>query len=153
MALRARDQAGGEGQQVAHQVGSGHVRHPSLRLWHRRPVHAALTCGTLSAMDPAQRPHLRDHRRRLRRARAPRRRCARRRCSVTLVDRRNHHLFQPLLYQVATAACQPGDIAYPIRAVLRGQRNVAVLLAEVDARSTLGRAASCSTTARSPTTS
>ena len=41
---------------------------------------------------------------------------------VTLVDRRNHHLFQPLLYQVATAALSPADIAYPIRSVLRGQR-------------------------------
>jgi NADH dehydrogenase len=50
---------------------------------------------------------------------------------VTLVDRRNHHLFQPLLYQVATAALSPGDIASPIRAVLRRQRNTRVLLAEV----------------------
>ena len=40
---------------------------------------------------------------------------------VTLVDRRNHHLFQPLLYQVATAALNPSDIAYPIRAVLAKQ--------------------------------
>jgi NADH:ubiquinone reductase (H+-translocating) len=49
---------------------------------------------------------------------------------VTLVDRRNHHLFQPLLYQVATAALNPGDIAYPIRAVLATQANARVLLAE-----------------------
>ena len=42
---------------------------------------------------------------------------------VTLVDRRNHHLFQPLLYQVATAGAQPGDIAAPIRSVLRRQKN------------------------------
>lgn len=49
---------------------------------------------------------------------------------VTLIDRRNHHLFQPLLYQVATAALNPSDIAYPIRAALRKQRNVRVLLAE-----------------------
>jgi NADH dehydrogenase len=49
---------------------------------------------------------------------------------VTLVDRRNHHLFQPLLYQVATAALNPSDIAYPIRAVLARQRNANVLLAE-----------------------
>ena len=41
--------------------------------------------------------------------------------TVTLVDRRNHHLFQPLLYQVATAALNPGDIAYPIRAALAAQ--------------------------------
>jgi NADH dehydrogenase len=52
---------------------------------------------------------------------------------VTLVDRRNHHLFQPLLYQVATAALSPGDIASPIRWILRRQRNVTVLLAEARA--------------------
>jgi len=49
---------------------------------------------------------------------------------VTLVDRRNHHLFQPLLYQVATAALNPSDIAYPIRSIVRHQKNVRVLLAE-----------------------
>ncbi len=49
--------------------------------------------------------------------------------NVTLIDRRNHHLFQPLLYQVATAALNPSDIAYPIRAALAKQRNVRVLLA------------------------
>src|SRR5215213_4221427 len=52
---------------------------------------------------------------------------------VTLVDRRNHHLFQPLLYQVATAALSPADIAQPIRSVLRGQPNVEVVLGEVAA--------------------
>jgi len=51
---------------------------------------------------------------------------------VTLVDRRNHHLFQPLLYQVATAALSPADIAQPIRSVLRGQSNVEVILAGVN---------------------
>jgi NADH dehydrogenase len=50
---------------------------------------------------------------------------------VTVVDRRNHHLFQPLLYQVATAALSPADIAYPIRSILRRQHNADVLLAEV----------------------
>jgi NADH dehydrogenase len=50
---------------------------------------------------------------------------------VTLVDRRNHHLFQPMLYQVATAALNPSDIAAPIRSVLRKQSNTEVLLAEV----------------------
>ena len=50
---------------------------------------------------------------------------------VTIVDRRNHHVFQPLLYQVATAALSPGDIASPIRWILRHQRNVEVLLGEV----------------------
>ncbi len=49
---------------------------------------------------------------------------------VTLVDRRNHHLFQPMLYQVATAALNPSDIAAPIRSVLRKQSNTEVLLAE-----------------------
>ena len=50
---------------------------------------------------------------------------------VTVVDRHNYHLFQPLLYQVATAALSPADIAEPIRAVLRHQRNATVLLDEV----------------------
>lgn len=50
---------------------------------------------------------------------------------VTLVDRRNHHLFQPLLYQVSTAALSPADIAVPIRRVLARARNVDVMLAEV----------------------
>lgn len=51
-------------------------------------------------------------------------------CRITLVDRRNHHLFQPLLYQVATAGLSAPDIAAPIRRVLRSQRNVTVLLDE-----------------------
>jgi NADH dehydrogenase len=50
---------------------------------------------------------------------------------VTLIDRHNYHLFQPLLYQVATAALSPADIAAPVRAILRGQGNVAVMLADV----------------------
>ncbi|HEV8113798.1 MAG TPA: NAD(P)/FAD-dependent oxidoreductase [Planctomycetota bacterium] len=49
---------------------------------------------------------------------------------VTLVDRKNHHLFQPLLYQVAAAELDPEDIAAPIRWILRGQENATVLLAE-----------------------
>ena len=49
---------------------------------------------------------------------------------VTLIDKRNYHLFQPLLYQVATASLSPAEIAYPIRAILRRQRNATVLLAE-----------------------
>jgi NADH dehydrogenase len=53
------------------------------------------------------------------------------RVQVTLVDRRNHHLFQPMLYQVATAGLNPSDIASPIRSILRGAKNVEVLLAEV----------------------
>src|SRR5262249_47413817 len=50
---------------------------------------------------------------------------------VTLIDRNNHHLFQPLLYQVATAGLSPADIASPIRGILSGQRNIRNLLAEV----------------------
>jgi NADH dehydrogenase len=50
---------------------------------------------------------------------------------VTLVDRRNHHVFQPLLYQVATATLSPGDIGAPIRWILRRAQNVRVLLGEV----------------------
>ncbi len=49
---------------------------------------------------------------------------------VTVIDRTNHHLFQPLLYQVAMAGLSPADIAAPIRAILRTQKNVTVLLAE-----------------------
>ena len=51
---------------------------------------------------------------------------------VVLIDRRNHHLFQPLLYQVATAALSPEDIASPIRSIFARNRNVEVLLGEVD---------------------
>ena len=50
---------------------------------------------------------------------------------ITLVDRGNHHLFQPLLYQVATAGLSAPDIAAPLRHILRGQDNVEVRLAEV----------------------
>src|ERR671914_2379479 len=50
---------------------------------------------------------------------------------ITLVDRRNFHLFQPLSYQVATGALSPGEVAYPLRAVFKRDRNVRVLLAEV----------------------
>src|SRR6058998_3581400 len=58
---------------------------------------------------------------------------------VTLIDRHNYHLFQPLLYQVATASLSPGDIASPIRWVLRRQKNVQVLLADVRAIDPSGR--------------
>jgi NADH:ubiquinone reductase (H+-translocating) len=58
---------------------------------------------------------------------------------VTLVDRRNHHVFQPLLYQVATASLSPADICAPIRTVLRGQANVEVALAEVRGVDVAGR--------------
>src|SRR5215471_16621315 len=49
---------------------------------------------------------------------------------VTLIDRRNFHLFQPLLYQVATGSLSPGDIAAPLRSVLSRQKNARVLLGE-----------------------
>jgi NADH:ubiquinone reductase (H+-translocating) len=50
---------------------------------------------------------------------------------VTVIDRQNHHCFQPLLYQVATAALSPADVAWPIRHILRNQENATVLMAEV----------------------
>src|SRR5215472_4157383 len=50
---------------------------------------------------------------------------------VAVIDRRNYHLFQPLLYQVATGGLSPGEIACPIRYVLRGFQNTRVLLGEV----------------------
>lgn len=59
---------------------------------------------------------------------------------VTLIDRNNYHLFQPLLYQVATAALSPADIAEPIRKMLRRQRNAEVLMAEVTGIDTAARA-------------
>ena len=69
-------------------------------------------------------------------------------CRVTLLDRRNHHVFQPLLYQVATATLSPGDIAAPIRSIFAGAPNVRVVLDEVtgiapaDRRITLARGGS-----------
>jgi NADH dehydrogenase len=88
---------------------------------------------------------------------------------VTLIDRHNYHLFQPLLYQVATASLSPGDIASPIRWVLRRQANVEVLLADVraidvaghrvlidtgpDDRLTIGTAATAPDDHRRPATS
>jgi NADH:ubiquinone reductase (H+-translocating) len=59
--------------------------------------------------------------------------------SITLVDRANHHLFQPLLYQVATAGLSAGDIAAPLRHILRRQANVRVRLGEVTAIDTAAR--------------
>src|SRR5579863_10192376 len=51
--------------------------------------------------------------------------------TITVVDRKNHHTFQPLLYQVATAGLSPGEIASPIRSILSRHKNVEVLMAEV----------------------
>lgn len=56
---------------------------------------------------------------------------AKRQVRLTVLDRKNHHTFQPLLYQVATAGLSPGEIAAPIREILRGHQSVEVLLAEV----------------------
>jgi NADH dehydrogenase len=62
---------------------------------------------------------------------------------VTLVDRRNHHVFQPLLYQVASAVLSPGDIAAPIRWILRNHRRVEVLLAEAKEVDPVNRRIQC----------
>jgi NADH dehydrogenase len=59
---------------------------------------------------------------------------------VTLIDRHNYHLFQPLLYQVATAGLSPADIASPIRSILRRQRNITVLLGKVGGIDIAGKA-------------
>src|SRR5688572_12194468 len=58
---------------------------------------------------------------------------------VRLIDRRNHHVFQPLLYQVATASLSPADISAPIRTILRGQENCQIALGEIDAVDIAGR--------------
>ncbi|MDP2320001.1 MAG: NAD(P)/FAD-dependent oxidoreductase [Acidobacteriota bacterium] len=60
-------------------------------------------------------------------------------CEVTIIDRHNHHVFQPLLYQVATAGLSPGDIASPIRWILRQQPRLRVLLGTVDRIDTTAR--------------
>lgn len=70
---------------------------------------------------------------------------------ITLVDRTNHHLFQPLLYQVATASLSPGDITAPIRWVLRRQRNVFVMLGEVTGIDVASRVISLNAARRSIT--
>ena len=62
---------------------------------------------------------------------------------ITLIDRHNHHLFQPLLYQVATAALAPGDISAPIRSILAGQANLSVRMAEVTAIDPRARLVHC----------
>jgi len=62
---------------------------------------------------------------------------------ILLIDKQNHHLFQPLLYQVATAALSPADIAWPIRRILRRQQNAHVLMAEVTGIDARGRRVIC----------
>lgn len=59
--------------------------------------------------------------------------------SVTVIDRQNHHCFQPLLYQVATAALSPGDVAWPVRAILSPQANTRVVMAQVTGIDATGR--------------
>src|SRR5580698_3660069 len=58
---------------------------------------------------------------------------------ITVVDRKNHHTFQPLLYQVALAVLSPGDIAQPIRSILRDNANTEVLMDEVIGFDTIER--------------
>ena len=72
---------------------------------------------------------------------------------VTVVDQHNHHLFQPLLYQVATAGLSPADIASPIRSVLARQANATVVLAEVSGVDRRQRGRSIAEDRRSPTIS
>ena len=69
---------------------------------------------------------------------------------VTLIDRRNHHTFQPLLYQVALAVLSPADIAQPIRGILRNQANVQVLMDEVTGIDTVARLVTLATGADMP---
>jgi len=69
---------------------------------------------------------------------------------ITLIDRTNHNLFQPLLYQVATAALAPSDIAVPIRSIFSRQRNVTVLMGEVEGVDTVSRVVSVRDTAQVP---
>ena len=69
---------------------------------------------------------------------------------IVLIDRRNHHLFQPLLYQVATAALSPSEVAWPIRHLLRRQRNARVLMGTVSGVDTKARAVLLEDGAREP---
>ncbi|HET9680529.1 MAG TPA: NAD(P)/FAD-dependent oxidoreductase [Candidatus Limnocylindrales bacterium] len=78
----------------------------------QRPHHVVIVGGGFGGLNAAQRL------------------AADQRVEVTLVDRHNYHLFQPLLYQVATGALAPGEIAQPLRSILRRYRNVTVLLGE-----------------------
>src|SRR5881275_1300948 len=69
---------------------------------------------------------------------------------ITLIDRRNFHLFQPLLYQVATGGLSPANIAAPLRSILHRQRNARVLLAEVTGFDLTDRAVQLADGARVP---
>src|SRR5947209_5575164 len=71
-------------------------------------------------------------------------------CDVTLIDRRNFHLFQPLLYQVATGGLSPANIAAPLRAMFKKQKNTRVLLGEVSGFDLAGKAVLLADGARVP---
>jgi NADH dehydrogenase len=58
---------------------------------------------------------------------------------VTVIDKKNHHCFQPLLYQVATAALSPADVAWPIRSIVSDQANTTVLMSEVTSVDPVGQ--------------
>lgn len=75
---------------------------------------------------------------------------ARAQVDVTVIDRQNHHCFQPLLYQVATASLSPGDIAWPVRAILARQANARVVMAEVTGVDLAGRSVLTGSTAPIP---
>jgi NADH dehydrogenase len=69
---------------------------------------------------------------------------------IVVIDKKNHHCFQPLLYQVATAALSPADIAWPVRSILSDQQNATVLMAEVNGVDMEARAVATSEGLRLP---
>ena len=71
---------------------------------------------------------------------------------ITLIDRQNFHTFQPLLYQVATAGLSPGEIAAPIRWILRNRQNVEVLMSEVQDFDLVAQSGEACRMAKLPTT-
>ncbi len=71
---------------------------------------------------------------------------------VTLIDRRNHHTFQPLLYQVASGVLSPADIAEPIRTILRHKHNVEVLMDEAIGFDLAKQTVNCAAALKSPST-
>ena len=112
--------------------GARHMQHDRELTAHESDIAHARTWSSSAAASPACG----------RRARWPRADVR-----ITLIDRRNHHLFQPLLYQVATAGLSAPDIAAPLRHILRKQRNVEVRLGEVRRHRRRRRARSRSPTA------
>ena len=129
----------------------GPQRHPGVAegagqsVQYHRNCERALTSGPLvrtsgTAMEPDRRPHVVIVGAGFAGLEAAKILGRRDDVRVTVVDRRNHHLFQPLLYQVATATLDPSDVASPIRGILRRARNTEVMLAEVTAIDRVGRA-------------